>query len=255
MDNDFCIKVNQDACTYEELAVFGASWLKDHENWYCSDCVNLASNEKRQTKLKNKQESHLWATCAACASCTVVTHQPNMKLVRKDYAVCHLATMAEEQLQPALWVPLPQPKRAAQGLLQQQQPARVPKPPPPVRATLWPVPEPPWQEPPPHGGWAHARTAGESHDNASNDGNASINASAMLRAAPGLEQSMPRAITDGVTTDEDSVQRVEEALSALAHVSAELARHQQHLQVVASFLEDLKLQKASCLKFCKSSSW
>ena len=65
----------------------------------------------------------------------------------------------------------------------------------------------------------------------------------MLRAAPGLEQSMPRAITDGVTTDEDSVQRVEEALSALAHVSAELARHQQQLRVVNRFLEDLKLQK------------
>ena len=54
---------------------------------------------------------------------------------------------------------------------------------------------------------------------------------------------MPRALTDGVTTDEDSVQKVEEALSAVAHVSAELAIHQQHLQVVASFLEDLKLQK------------
>ena len=54
---------------------------------------------------------------------------------------------------------------------------------------------------------------------------------------------MPRALTDGVTTDEDSVQKVEEALSAVVHVSAEFARHQQHLQIVASILEDLKLQK------------
>ena len=141
-----------------------------------------------------------------------------MTLVRADYAVCHLSTLAAQPLEQTLWVPRPQPKRAPHGLLQQQQPAWVPKPPPPVRATLLPVPEPPLQEPPPHGGWAHARTAGESHDNASNDGNASINASAMLRAAPGLDQSMPRALTDGVTTDEDSVQKVEEALSAVVHV-------------------------------------
>ena len=71
--------------------------MKDNgEKWYCSDCLNMASNEKRQTKFKHKQESHLWETCAACASCTVVTHEPNMTLVRANYAVCHVSTMAAQ---------------------------------------------------------------------------------------------------------------------------------------------------------------
>ena len=139
VDHDFCIKTYQARCTHEELAGFGASWFKDvGDKWYCSHCLNMAHNEKHMVKFRNKQDSHLLATCTACASATVVTHEPNMTLVRSDYAVCHLSTMA------------------AHGLLRQQPPACVPKPPPPVRATLLPVPEPPLQEPPPHGGCANA---------------------------------------------------------------------------------------------------
>ena len=244
VENDFCGKTNQARCTYEELAGFGASWFKDHgDKRYCSDCLNMAGNEARKIKFRHKQDSHLWETCPACASSTVVTHEPNMTLVRADYPVCHLSTMAAQPLEQTLWVPRPQPKRAPQGLLQQQQPAWVPKQLPPVRATLPPAQELPMQEPPPDGGWANARTASERLDNASNNGNVSIDASSMLRAAPGLDQSMPRALTDGVTIDENSVQKDEEALAAVVHVSAELARHAQHLQIVAGILGDLKLQQ------------
>ena len=136
IDNDFCIKTHQARCTHEELAGFGASWFKYvGDKWYCSHCLNMAHDEKKRAKFRNKQDSHLWETCPACASSTVVTHEPNMTLVRADYAVCHLSTMAAQPLEQTLWVPRQQPKRAPQGLLQQQQPAWVPKPPPPVRAT------------------------------------------------------------------------------------------------------------------------
>ena len=163
VDNDFCVNVHRQGsrCTYEGLASFGAPWLKDGgDKWLCSHCLNMEGMEKKH-KLKHKQDSHFWETCPACASCTVVTDAPNMGLVRADYAVCHLSTMAEQPLQTTLWVPRPQPKRAPHGLLQQQKPAWVPKPPPPVRATQPPVPEPPMQEPPPDGAWANARIAGE----------------------------------------------------------------------------------------------
>ena len=66
----------------------------------------------------------------------------------------------------------------------------------------------------------------------------------MLRtAAPGRAQSVPRARTDGVTIDEDSVQKVQEAVAVVAHVAAELAVHAHHLQIESSILEDLQLQQ------------
>jgi hypothetical protein len=58
--------------------------------------LNMAHNEKKRVKFRNKQDSHLWETCPACASATVVTHEPNMTLVRWDYAVCDLSTMAAQ---------------------------------------------------------------------------------------------------------------------------------------------------------------
>ena len=126
LNNDVCMKVNDARCTHEELGVFGASWLEESDRWYCSNCLHMISNEKKRTKFQNKQQSHLWKTCVACVSCTSVTHQPNMSLVRRDFTVCELSTLSNGPLEPTQYVPHSQPKQAPPSLLcQQQLPARL----------------------------------------------------------------------------------------------------------------------------------
>ena len=100
LNNDDCLKFNDASCTHEELGVFVASWLKVSDKWYCSQCLHMTSDESKRIKLQNKQQSHLWKSCEACASCTIVTHQPNMSLVRPDYAMGRFARLSNGPLEP-----------------------------------------------------------------------------------------------------------------------------------------------------------
>ena len=162
LNNDYCLKINDASCTHEELGVFVASWLKVSDKWYCSQCLHMISNESKRIKLQNKQQSHLWRSCEACASCTIVTHRPNMSLVRPDYAMGRFARLSNGPLEPIQYLPHPQPKRAPPTLLRQQQlpagdlwneqpatPHYLPVPP-----TNAPVHDHVIAQPPPDGGFA-----------------------------------------------------------------------------------------------------